>query len=113
MHYTDEYVNEQIIQNGIPVKQMDYHKIKQNGKTLLVEGHTNNHAFRYINPHGFRKKNTKSIHFKNENSPEFSMKMERMPTLVDSIQLYYRKNNKKSKKRRKSSRKTMKQKSKK
>ena len=100
-----EHVKKQIIENGIPVKDIEYNKIEKNGN-VLIEGHYNNQRFRYMKP------KSRSIQF--ENTPvTIPMQIERMPNLVhppivDSIQLYKKRRGKKTVKKHTSSNKVVK-----
>ena len=94
----NEHVKKQIIQNGIPVKDIEYNKVEKNGN-VLIEGHYNNQQFRYMKPN-FRQK---QVRFENH-SNTIPMQIVRMPNLdkpphiMDSIQIYKRRMNQTRKK---------------
>lgn len=84
---SETYVKEQFIENGVPIKDVEYEKIyTKNG--LLVQGHYNNKQFRYIQP---LHKN-KRLHFSKKSQKDVFRpihSIERMPIYpLDSLILY-------------------------
>ena len=93
---TEVYVKEQVSENGLVLKDIEYEK-KYTKKGLLVEGHYNNKQFRYMEP-----VDKKRVHFSRKNSNIVFNPVEsivRMPIYpVDSL-IIHRKLKGKSKKR--------------
>ena len=96
------YVKEQIIKNGVPIKDVEYEK-KNVKEGVFVQGHYNNNQFRYIQPLTINRTNKKRVHFskKNQNivfNPISNI--ERMPNYyVDSLMIHRARQNKSKKMR--------------
>ena len=44
------YVKENIIENNVPLHNVEYNEIKKNGHPLYIQGHVNDKTFSYIHP---------------------------------------------------------------
>ena len=99
------YITENIIKNNVPLHNLEYKEIKNNGEPLYIEGQLNDKTFSYIHPILKNSKKTKS---KKKKSVRFKKKLAStqkvgMPTLNSPT--YQNLTSKKKDKRRKSSKK--------
>lgn len=97
------YITENIIKNNVPLHNLEYKEIKNNGEPLYIEGQLNDKTFSYIHPILKNSKKTKS---KKKKSVRFKKKLAStqkvgMPTLNSPT--YKNLTSKKKDKRRKSS----------
>lgn len=66
------YITENIIKNNVPLHNLEYKEIKNNGEPLYIEGQLNDKTFSYIHPILKNSKKTKS---KKKKSVRFKKKL--------------------------------------
>ena len=98
---SETYVKEQIIKNGVPIKDVEYKKMYRKNN-MVIQGHYNNKQFRYIQPLLINRRTKKRVHFSKKNrNIVFNpiQRIERMPIYpVDSLLIHRRLPQNKSKK---------------
>lgn len=102
------FIKENIIQNNVPLHNVEYKQIKNNGDYMYIDGKINNKSFSYINPilkkhtKGKSKNKYKGKHFKKKtvrfNKDLSSTENVGMPTLEPIMSKKKRKNTRKPKK---------------
>ena len=102
------FIKENIIQNNVPLHNVEYKQIKNNGDYMYIDGKINNKSFSYINPilkkhtKGKSKNKYKGKHFKKK-TVRFKKDLSStenvgMPTLEPIMSKKKRKNTRKPKK---------------
>lgn len=110
--HQEVYITENIIKNNVPLHNLEYKEIKNNGQPLYVEGQLNNKSFSYIHPilKKYKKRDSKNVS-KKKKSVRFKKKLAStrkvgMPMLNSPInQISEKLTSKKKVKRRKPSKK--------
>ena len=110
------YVKESIIENNIPLRNIEYNEIKNNGHPVYIQGHVNDKTFSYIHPilrkDTYEKSSNGKLHNKRKHNKKKTVRFRRklsstenvgMPMLLPSRQEKVT-----SKKKRKSTRKSKK-----
>lgn len=102
------FVKENIIQNNVPLHNVEYKQIRNNGDYMYINGKINNKSFSYINPilkkhtNGKSKNKYKGKHFKKKtvrfNKNLSSTENVGMPTLKPIMSKKKRKHTRKPKK---------------